>query len=479
MNFEDALIAAKKGQAIIFIGSGFSSSAQNQSGTNFPTGSKLAQNLCDELHIPQTLNLQQASSQFIKRKSSQELINYIKPILTTLRVSKEHETIINVPWKAIYTTNYDDVIEISTENCGLSRKSLTLKDNEDESRNKGYILHINGSIKDLNVDTLESSFKLTSTSYLVDQFRKNPWYNIFLRELQSAQAVFFVGYSLYDTDIKEIIYKDDKFKKKTFFIEWEGLNSNDIQYSELNDFGEIHPIGVNGFAEKLNSITESQISNHEIINLTSLEEISSTEMSTANSEDVFNLLLRGNIEVSLLLNDIIKNTQNYKFNRDFESTVYDLLTKPTTDNIILTGDFASGKTLSSHSILLKLKENNEYKIFSFKEENENSLNEIEYVLATYSNIAILFEGYSYKTNVIAHANQHRKHTTKLIITTRNLEEESIYEDLASSIDWKKTNILDTTKLSNPNDINNCINYLNSYGLWGKSEELTDRQKSTI
>ena len=67
-------------------------------------------------------------------------------------------------------------------------------------------VHINGYIGNLTESTLNTSFKLSESSYMRPEgFLNSPWYTIFKRDLERASAIIFAGYSLYDIDIKRIL----------------------------------------------------------------------------------------------------------------------------------------------------------------------------------------------------------------------------------------------------------------------------------
>ncbi|HCW3776262.1 TPA: hypothetical protein OXK66_000837, partial [Acinetobacter baumannii] len=162
----------------------------------------------------------------------------------------------------------------------------------------------------------QSPFKLTNTSYLTEQFRNSPWSEVFKRDIKSAHAIFFVGYSLYDIDIQEIIYADKELKRKTFFIERSDLTSEEIEDSELNDFGEIKNIGVIKFAEDLKNVDPLAIQDKEEFILTSFEKMKFNQsFDNVNDSEIFNLLLKGELNEGKLYNDLIAEKERYSIVR--------------------------------------------------------------------------------------------------------------------------------------------------------------------
>src|SRR5208282_5761831 len=54
--------------------------------------------------------------------------------------------------------------------------------------------------------------------YLTASIMDSSWAVLFRQDLESAQSVFFVGYSIYDLDIKRILWEHEGLKKKCFFV---------------------------------------------------------------------------------------------------------------------------------------------------------------------------------------------------------------------------------------------------------------------
>lgn len=254
MNYTDALTAAWNGKAVLFLGSGFSTGAESIDGEPFPTGSALARFLCHRAGIKETSDLRQASSRYVKKLSDEALVDLLTSIFSAKTTSASQKQIVQIPWKGIYTTNYDNILERASADMGKKLRPVELTDNPRNYKdNSSCVLHINGFIDSLTPEALQGSFKLTSASYLTEKFRESPWSTIFTRQIMSAHAVFFVGYSLYDLEIQEILNSDNTLKDKTFFIEFPGLDEEDIELSDLNDFGTLHPIGVEQFALDLSA----------------------------------------------------------------------------------------------------------------------------------------------------------------------------------------------------------------------------------
>lgn len=54
-------------------------------------------------------DLQDAADSYLETKSSDELIAELKKVLYVSKVQKEHEILYGQDWQRVYTTNYDEV----------------------------------------------------------------------------------------------------------------------------------------------------------------------------------------------------------------------------------------------------------------------------------------------------------------------------------------------------------------------------------
>ena len=176
MRYEQALSLAKSGNAILFIGSGFSYGVESIIGHTLPTAKKLAEILCNEASIRHVDDLKKASKRFIELKGAEALVELLKDYFTVNKTSENHEIIAQLPWLRVYTTNYDNCFEISAANNKIRYQSLDSDSNPRGEISKKNVIHINGFINNLDVNKLGSTFKLTSKSgefkHEVRQFQK-------------------------------------------------------------------------------------------------------------------------------------------------------------------------------------------------------------------------------------------------------------------------------------------------------------------
>lgn len=475
MEYQRALISAAAGKAVLFAGAGFSLGATSIGGDEFPTGPRLAKVLCDAAKLPQNDDLKTASGWYLKKKRPDELIALLKNIFSVQTVQAMHETVAAVPWKAIYTTNYDDVLEVAAKAQGKKLTPATPFDYPSDHRNSSAsVIHINGFIDYLTEDSLLDEFKLTNTSYLTAQFRQSDWCDLFLHQVRSAQAVFFVGYSLYDIDLQELLYADPSLRKKTFFIQRKDMSEEEILLSDINDFGAVLPIGIEQFARDLENVDPLSVTSDKSLVLVGLEETIIPENNIpVTADEVFKLLLNGEVNSNLITGQVIANSKStYIVMRDGHRLIDDKA-----KNYVVIGDLGNGKTTLIRGLCAEFLKKGK-RCFWLKDETYEAQEEIDSILNLQQPVVIVFDNYTKKLDLVSYANMKRRSDTTLILSARTSLHKTSQEDLYYKkirIDISKTCEIDCNKLSN-DELENFSDYFSQYGLWGKKSGLSSREK---
>ena len=249
MELEQAIKHAIDGQAILFAGSGFSYGAKNAKGTVPMTGQSLAKFLAEECGIKRDVPLDIIADIYAKEFSNGKLIELLKQEYTIIDIPNSQKIIMSLPWRRVYTTNYDHTAELAAQSNDIILNTISADESITDSNN--ICIHINGSIEHLTEDTIKTSFKLTDRSYSSRTLDGNPGYELLKNDLQNVQAIIIIGYSaLSDLDIKRLLAA---VKHKTVFIN----RPNPDKIDELvNNYGSLYSIGINSFSEKVSSVKQ-------------------------------------------------------------------------------------------------------------------------------------------------------------------------------------------------------------------------------
>lgn len=205
----------KQGKVILFLGSGALYGA-TLPGREIPLGHNLRDILCDKYlndNFKQS-DLAHVAAMAISRSSLFDVQDFIKDYFSGLIPADFHRQIPLFRWRAIFTTNYDLLIEASYEGVKDAAQDLTIiisnEDHLDETRstnNKLLYLKLHGCV----TRTHDSSIPLilTTDQYNESYATRKRLFN-HLSELAYENTVVFVGHSLLDHNIRYVMLQLEK-----------------------------------------------------------------------------------------------------------------------------------------------------------------------------------------------------------------------------------------------------------------------------
>lgn len=237
---ERRLTKPRPGRAILFTGAGFSDGAVNKDNKPIPLARKFAAHLAAELDEEPDIPLTVISELYNERKGDDRaLLELLRKEFSTKTISDAQRQILKYPWKRIYTTNYDDVAEFARSPDDSIPDSFTrdrMPFNFESSTRQ--IIHLNGFVGDLSSSAQVDDFALTLSSYIDRSLFSSPWATTLRQDFDLADIIVFVGYSLSDTDITNILGRNPDLRDKTVAVQWEGLSTSEQRF--LERFGSVH-----------------------------------------------------------------------------------------------------------------------------------------------------------------------------------------------------------------------------------------------
>lgn len=191
---------ALDGTAMLFVGSGLGFLAKASSGERLPNGRDLANLLHAEMGIDVGRhNLQRISQYAFNKLGPDRLLSMLRERLKVSQVDERLKELYRAPWQRIYTTNYDDAIEVSRRGESIV-SSFTLRDSP-MSAPRGAVVHLNGFIDSITPDSFAKDAVLTDISYSVNEFQDSDWSRQFLIDIRTSRSILFVGYGNYILDV--------------------------------------------------------------------------------------------------------------------------------------------------------------------------------------------------------------------------------------------------------------------------------------
>lgn len=465
MELQESIIHALDGNAVLFLGSGFSIGATKEDGTEFKTATPLAYKLLAECNLSKEEyvdDLGQASEVFVNMRSEHELVDYMRKEYTAIDVSSAQEVIASIKWRRIYTTNYDNVIELaSLKNKRVLQPAILSNKLADFKDKSNVCVHLNGRVEGLSIDKLGAEFKLTGRSYMDNEFRNSEWLGLLKSDLLTARTIVYVGYSMqYDLDIRRLVYSLPEVIDKTILVLYE--KESQVSLILAQKYGTPYPIGTNEFARMIVEARKTYIPTAKRLSVN----LCFNKIGPVNSapklldKDVFDLFTQGSYDIDKLFFsaqspvDYIYSIRRTKTERVLQEI------KEGKTNLLVHSDLGNGKTIFIETLSVLLAQQG-YEVFRFYRNWATLDNEIERICQSHAKTVFVFDDYSgcfdslkvlalYRTDQI------------VIVSERSYVNEANYDDLSNLLG--EFDNIDLNKLDSE-EIVRLIKIFDTYGLW--------------
>ena len=335
------------GNAILFTGAGFSLDLVSLKGTHPLRASDLSKEICKIAEIEPDDDLKYSSDVCISKGCTTELISLLKNYYVIQSVGEENcdtNLICSVKWRRFYTTNYDRGLEIGLTNN--QKKYQTISIDSDVSKYIKFenpVIHLNGFIENLSEESLNTSFKLSNSSYVDSDLSDSPnWRYFFNQDLDKCSALVFIGYSLYDMDIEKLLHENEKLKDKTFFITTENLSPKDK--FRFEKYGKILLIAKKGFAELIkNNVASFSTPSKFMKGFKPYSEDILKE--NIRDSDIQSFLLYGKNQESLAASILLSVHTNHHFAVHRKEVISDVMMRISENkHVLLLSNYGNGKT---------------------------------------------------------------------------------------------------------------------------------------
>ena len=467
MELGHALELALDGHALLFIGAGYSVGAVNKKGRTLKTGTELARYLSELTDLPEITSLEDAAEEFTGLYGENDLVNIIKEEFTASEVTSSQLQIAKIPWRRIYTTNYDNVFEESCLRLNRTCRPMTISS---RVRLRGNIalseyecIHLNGFVESLDSEKIGSELKLTDTSYLTASVSGSSLAKLFRQDLSLARAVFFIGYSLTDLDIRRLLHDSQDLLEKCFFVI--GEHPADATYRRAARFGTIIPTDTTGFADLLSSKQDSyspQIPEAHIGY--SIRKFTVPESQrTFSDQAIFDLLLLGQLRPDLIWSSLHEG-EPYIYERPKAQETIDLLSSGSRI-VMVHSELGNGKTCFLESIKCKALEMG-YGVYTVSVRSTDIFRELDQIFTSTEKTILMIEEYSDWLDVVEYFSLNANSNISLILSARNPVHDIMIDDVCQIMGTSNIPEISVDLLTE-NDLTWLIEFFNTYGLWGE------------
>lgn len=466
--------AVASGAAVCLVGAGFSRAGRDSRGRQVPSTEGLTQEIKDCLQIDSNEAASLGEIAEYASDSAEDVARIRQLLLARLTVtspSEEQARLISLPWRAIFTTNFDDIIERAD-----SKKRFTPVTPSTDTRviraDQAPVYYMHGRALDLLERDIDPALVISELNYLQLDRRNRDLYARFFNEVFCARLLVIVGYSVKDLEIaRGLLSRSSVIKEKTIII----CAPTDGQFaqSRLAKFGTVLPIGLEGLATALASIPEKATVSTAF---QFLEELTIPQPALdVTGEDFIKLILLGQLNLGKYLAQIHGGTGGDQFCVD-RSGATDIVLEGSerfVRRFIVSSDFGNGKSIFLSQLALKAIERG-YRVAFIQTKLAELFTEIDAALASGDRFMFILDDVVRYREVARYNGARITNNVTLVCTTRGDQDERAYEILAQDLGGAVRHV-DLNALSDA-EIAQWDKILERWGHWENRIALSPRDR---
>ena len=387
--------------SILFLGAGFSKDALNIQGTELPLGIDLRNKFAEMLNVdPNSYDLHTLAEE-INSRQDLNLYQILYRLYTVQKLSRNQIDILTLPWRRIYTTNYDDAVEFAS--LQRNERSITFDYHEDKPKKFpiGSVIHLHGSIRTTNQENVLKQLVLNEQSYIRQHFEQSPWYSEFIRDLRFCDACYFVGYSLNDYHISALLLQTHQLRNRTYFITKK--YPDPIFLNRIAPYGISLPVEVNGFAHLCRTLPkpESTDNLHTLKAFRYIDPIKDKRtLAPPTAVEILNLMIYGTFNYQRCISTLPRAEYVAPRQELVDKSVKELKDARC---LLIHSYLGNGKTIFSYILAHTLSEQG-YRCFISRTDPIILGRDLE-ILTRFQKLVIFFDSYNAATEIIEHLSQ--------------------------------------------------------------------------
>ncbi|WP_298289568.1 SIR2 family protein [Novosphingobium sp.] len=387
--FERRLNLARKGGGVLFCGAGYSADCLNfAADETLGTGAQLLELFNKELRQdPPYRDLQNASDALHDKLADYGMMQLLQKRFLVSNVTSDMTDLLRFPWQTIYTTNYDNGLEIAAQAAKIRVDDLNNSDDPKVKTTKLPIIHLHGYVQKWNIDNFRESCVLGAESY-TKLTRVQMWLDRFRRDIDQAQIVVFVGFNAGDFHLSKAIYDLTGLREKAFFINRPTAQANPDVTAAQKRLGTPFFIGRTEFAKYLNDLLKKDAPKDPLLASFS-KYIPADPATTIPTEgQIEELFIYGDPDFSQLARDLTNNVSEYHVQRSALRSVLGAIEDGV--RIVLFDGFpCDGKSVLITDLAYRL--SGTRPVYQMRQPYENILDEIAGIVHHAPNAALIIE----------------------------------------------------------------------------------------
>ena len=470
MDMDAAIGHILDGNAVLFAGAGCSDGAINIRNKNFLRSSDFAKLLAEKAGLKEVPPLEDAAEAFVDAHGQNALIAEVKAEFTTKILTDHHIEIGSLPWKRVYTTNYDDVLEQAYAQNSKKLQPVTMRHDPFQlPKGQTLCIHFNGYVNNLDLDTIDTDLKLTDTSFITSAIAASPWAVIFRQDVRFARAVLFIGYSLHDLDIRRILLEIPQLRDKCVFVLGRSPDSSSIRRAQK--FGNSYNISVAEFCTQVKKNRRTYVpTDIPYLSTLSIREHLPPKTRANITDRAFTELLLYGTHHQAMLSDSFHSGRRYLLQRSKQTQLFKHIDSGHRV-VIVCSDLGNGKTLFLHGTRLEALEQG-FRVFEVRQHNEQAASELEAIARLDENALVTIEEYQDWIPEIARFLTFSVGSTTLVLTARNSLHDIASDNLVRSTGLQSIPEVHLDILEDE-EIEWFSDAFDEYGLWCRIQVKAD------
>jgi hypothetical protein len=474
MDFDAALEHALDGESVLFLGAGFSLGAINSRLQPFESGAGFANRLAAEVGLSTPVDLQDGAEAYLVSRGPAALAKEVLESFRATTVAKYHTSIASVPWRRVYTTNYDNVLETASGKSARPFRAVTLSEHPgDFDQSESLCVHFNGYVERVNA-TLGDELKLTDSSYIAGSIEASPWSSVFRLDLSMAKSVFFVGYSLVDLDIARLLASTELLQEKTFFVV--GPSPTRQTESRAVRYGTLQRFDSAWFGKQLET-KRARYSPREhtspVWYCIEPYEPRLTDTTAVSDRAIFDLFLRGLIDKQLAWNSVHGSVQPYLTQRTCIDKIMKALDDPT-NVVIVHGNLGNGKSMVAETVS-GLAFAAGRPVFSLSKRSPSMESELSHHCSSDRPYLLIVDSYPAWMDALRMLGTSRNEHMSLLLTARTGPNDVLVDRIEDLFRKRVVQEIDVERMDEHELV--AVNQIfEQYGLWGEKAALPRRAR---
>ncbi|MFC3164969.1 SIR2 family protein [Ciceribacter thiooxidans] len=389
----------------------------------------------------------------------ESLIGLLLSKLTLCTPSPYQKKMMSLPWRAVFTTNFDDVAERAIE----GEKTVITPQAEVKRLQAGkkVIYYLHGRAKDIIEGSVDPSLVISETNYLDLKTRNRDLYSALVNEVHAASRIFFVGYSVRDAEIASRLFSIPSLHQKSIVIC--GPAEKKVAINRLEKFGRVFPIGVEGFVDALPSLSE-------IIQRKSEEDVLSyvkrvvpvAAKNEIESSDIESLLLAGLFNYGAYAAQEHSQDADSSYCIKRSDSLNILFSLDNVNRFVISSDLGNGKSIFLEQAIFKA-HGLGYEVFKVDTQLPEALTELDALLQSEKKRLYIVDGLVRYQKVVRHIGKRLPGNCILLVSSGQFLDELAYSELNDQLGGV-TREIDLNILT-ASELSAWDSFLERWGFW--------------